>query len=187
MYNNSEWFYHWTASLIAIICHHLITPLVAGDQRDEGRVRAAVHTDHVGGQQVRRERHAGGVGRGGRRRGPAVGLPLHGDVGQDQPQRQGAVPGAAQPGEEQEHIAAAREEVHARPQDTGEVRADVVSLQRPPATRVGGRGRVFAYSSAVNYYYYYYCHRYKILFSSVEKLSRAVADPEVINFFFFYI
>jgi len=29
-----------------------------------------------------------------------VGLPLHGDVGQDQPQREGAVPGAAQSGEE---------------------------------------------------------------------------------------
>lgn len=101
-----------------------------GDQGDEGRVRAAFDTDHVGGQQVRRERHAGGVGRGGRRRGPAVGLSFHGDVGQDQSQREGVVPGAAQPGKEQEHIVATGEEVDARPQDTREVCTHVVRRTR---------------------------------------------------------
>lgn len=109
----------------------MLNVLCAGDKRDERSDGVAVDTDHVGGQQVRRERHTGGVGRGRGRRGPAVGLPLHGDVGQDQPQREGAVPGAAQPGEEQEHIAAARKEIHARPQDTGEVCAHVVRVQLP--------------------------------------------------------
>lgn len=67
-----------------------------------------------------------------------MGLPLHGDVGQDQSQREGAVPGAAQPGEESQHIAAAGEEVDARPQDSGKVRAHVVRpAARPFATRHG--------------------------------------------------
>lgn len=74
--------------------------LWTGDQRNERGVRAAVDTDHVGRQQVRRERHPRGVGRRRRRRGSTVGLSLHGDVGQDQSQREGAISGAAQSGKE---------------------------------------------------------------------------------------
>lgn len=92
--------------------------MFAGNRRDERRrVRAVFDTNHVGGQQMRRERHTGSVGRRRQRGGSTVGLPFHGNVGQDQPQRQGAVSGTAQSGEKSEHIATAREEIYARAQD----------------------------------------------------------------------
>ena len=67
---------------------------------DQGR--RGEHSHHARGQQVRRGPRPGG---GDERRGghvQEVEVRLHGDVGQDQPQRQGAVPGAAEPGEAQD-------------------------------------------------------------------------------------
>lgn len=60
------------------------------------------HPNHAGGQQERRDPAGGGdQGRGGPVQ--TVEVRLHGDLCQDQPQRHRAVPGAAQPRQEEEH------------------------------------------------------------------------------------
>ena len=91
--------------------------------------RADQHPRHAGRQQVRRDGEQGGAHHGRRGRGPAVGLQLHGDVCQNQPQRQGAVPGASQHGEEPQHFAAVRLEgqvpAQRHEEDQGEVYAHV--------------------------------------------------------------
>lgn len=85
---------------------------------------------------MRRERRPGGAElvRGGA--GEGVEVQFHGDVGQDQPQREGAVPGAPQHGEEQKYVAAAgrQEEQVAKghTQDQREVSRDVRSPRRSP-------------------------------------------------------
>ena len=99
------------------------------DQRG-ARLRHRQHPRHAGRQQVRRDgvaaRGYDGRGRGARQ---TVEVRLHGDVGQDRPQRQRVVPGTAAAGEAPKHFAAAGRQqvaVTATPRDVaGKVRADV--------------------------------------------------------------
>jgi len=100
-----------------------------GDQH-RSRRRRRQHSRHAGRQQVRRDgvaaRGDDGRGRGARQ---AVEVRLHGNVGQDRPQRQRAVSGAAAAGETPKHFTAAGRQqvaVAATPRDvTGEVCSDV--------------------------------------------------------------
>lgn len=105
---------------------------LGGDVRGEGR-HSGGHPRDAGGQQGGRGDDARGDAGRGRGAGAALELQLHGDVGQDQPQRQGAVPGAAQHGEESLHLAAAGRQEPQRQghqQDQGEVQRDVIGPQR---------------------------------------------------------
>lgn len=76
---------------------------------------------------MRRERGAGSPDDFGARPGQEMGLWLHGDIGQDQLQRQGVVPGAAEHGEEEE-----REPQHGHQQEEvaaeeGEAKREVLA------------------------------------------------------------
>ena len=68
------------------------------------RQRAA----HAGGQQVRRNGREGADGQRGRGSGEKVVLSFYGDICQNEPQCQGALPRTAQFGQESVHVAAAR-------------------------------------------------------------------------------
>lgn len=84
--------------------------MIPGDKRNQRAQRTSVDSVDAGRKQVRWEREPRSCSDGGWGGGGAMGLPLHGDVRQEQPQRQGAVSGASQPGEEPKHLLATGEE-----------------------------------------------------------------------------
>lgn len=78
---------------------------------------------------MRRDGEQGGTPHGRRGRVQRVGLQLYGDLGKNQPQRQGAVPRASQHGEEPQHLPAVRLQgqvpAQRHEEDSGEVYAHV--------------------------------------------------------------
>ncbi|GIX74943.1 hypothetical protein CEXT_308891 [Caerostris extrusa] len=100
-------------------------PHLRGHPGGEGR-RHGGNPYHAGGQQVRRDRVQGDPDLGGARAGQEVELRLHGDLGQDQPQRQRALSGTAQHGEETERQPQHGHEQEEVPAEEGEVEGQVL-------------------------------------------------------------
>ncbi|KAF4513920.1 UNVERIFIED_CONTAM: hypothetical protein B566_EDAN017879, partial [Ephemera danica] len=92
---------------------HLLTvargapPHLGGHEGGQGRL-ARGNPGDAGGQQGGRGIDTRGERCRGRGRSATLGLQLHGDVSENQPQRQGTVPGTAQSREEPQHLTAVR-------------------------------------------------------------------------------